>query len=199
MSMEVAFILYALVFRLAIIAVGFSLIYFGYRLFAKQGELLKTSIEASIPAAKIRITNTTSGTAFAVIGCVLLAVMIAKGEPELERRTTADTAKTTAEAGTQLVLRGQSTPSGDTLEGFLANGLAAEKEGDRPRAAAQYRSALALISAPLNNLAYIDCSMNDLRSAKQLIDLAVTMSPENEVYRKTAEEIKSGSCRSAKP
>jgi hypothetical protein len=199
MSTEIAFILYALVFRLAIIAVGFSLMYFGYRLFWKQGELLNTSIEASIPAAKIRITNTTSGTAFAAIGCVLLAVMIAKGEPEMLRGP-ADAMSRSGEAGTQLVLRGQSTtPLGDTLEGFLTNGLAADREVDRARAASQYRSALALISAPLNNLAYIDCNMNDLQSAKQLIDLAVAVSPENEVYRRTAEEIKSGSCRSTKP
>jgi hypothetical protein len=123
--------------------------------------------------------------------------MIAKGEPEMLRGP-AD-AMSRSEAGTQLVLRGQSpTPLGDTLEGFLTNGLAADKEGDRARAASQYRSALALISAPLNNLAYIDCSMNDLQSAKQLIDLAVTVSPENEVYRRIAAEIKSGSCRSTK-
>ena len=198
MSLEVAFIVYALAYRLAIIAVGFALISFGYRLFERQGDLLKTSIEASIPAAKIRITNTTSGTAFAVIGCVLLAVMIAKGEPELKRGM-ADGRASEPETGTQLLLRGGSAPSGGTLEGFLADGLAADKEGDRTRAAAQYRSALALISAPLNNLAYIDCSMNDLQSAKRLIDLALTISPENNVYRKTADEIKSGSCRGTKP
>lgn len=78
-----SFIIYALGFRLAIIAVGALAIYLGYRLFV-LGVMPKvgTNVEAGSSGMRLSIKNAAPGTIFAVFGLAMITTMLIQGNPE---------------------------------------------------------------------------------------------------------------------
>jgi hypothetical protein len=81
--MSSAHIVYAALFRLAIIAAGFGCVVMGYRLFVlgvmpKEG----SGIDSEFGQIRLSLKNAAPGTCFAVLGIVMIVAMIVQGNPE---------------------------------------------------------------------------------------------------------------------
>ena len=78
------FLIYALFFRLAIIATGIVSIVLGYKLFAHgikcRGE---TNVDVEAGEFKIRFDSIGSGALFALFGATIIVFMLSQGNPEL--------------------------------------------------------------------------------------------------------------------
>jgi tetratricopeptide (TPR) repeat protein len=83
MIMDTAHIIYAALFRLAIIASGFGCVVMGYRLFV-MGVMPKEGSEIDANAGQIRLSlkNAAPGTCFAALGIIMIVVMLVQGNPE---------------------------------------------------------------------------------------------------------------------
>ncbi|MCI5137145.1 MAG: hypothetical protein D3922_01725 [Candidatus Electrothrix sp. AR1] len=84
MDSLVGFYIYALTFRLAIIAAGIVSVVLGYKLFVigvMGGE--KTRINAQAGPIKLTLANAGPGSVFALFGAFIIAVMLSQGNPEL--------------------------------------------------------------------------------------------------------------------
>ena len=93
MSQFSEFLLYAAVFRLAIIATGTICIVLGYRLFAARfqfgGERPKdATFGAKLAGLTVTLKNAAPGAFFALFGVIVISVMLAQGNPELTLRET---------------------------------------------------------------------------------------------------------------
>ncbi len=84
MDLTTGFLLYAVAFRLAIIAVGLASIALGYKLFA-QGVMGggRTDAEAQLGDIKLTVKNAAPGTCFALFGVAIIVAMLIQGSPEL--------------------------------------------------------------------------------------------------------------------
>ncbi|MCW5213309.1 hypothetical protein VU04_10420, partial [Desulfobulbus sp. TB] len=84
MDSLVGFYIYALMFRLAIIAAGIVSIVLGYKLFA-DGAVSEggTDVNAQADRFKLILRNAAPGTIFAAFGAFIIAVMLFQGNPEL--------------------------------------------------------------------------------------------------------------------
>jgi hypothetical protein len=77
------FIIYALIFRLAIISSGIFAIYIGYRLFVLGVMPGKgTDIDAEKDGIRLSVKNAAPGTCFATLGVIAICIMIFQGNPE---------------------------------------------------------------------------------------------------------------------
>ena len=88
MTVTTAFIIYLILFRLAIITAGAISIVLGYRLFCKGIGWTERSGKGTDASAKVghfsfTLKNAAPGTCFALFGVVLISVMFATGGPEL--------------------------------------------------------------------------------------------------------------------
>lgn len=88
MDLANGFLIYALVFRLAIVAVGITCVVLGYRLFV-QGAFDKgdTSAGAEVGEIKLTLSNAAPGTCFALFGSAVIVAMLAQGNPEFNLQT----------------------------------------------------------------------------------------------------------------
>jgi tetratricopeptide (TPR) repeat protein len=121
--MEIAFIVYALAFRLSGMLVGALCLILGFRLFVlgvmpREG----SDIDAETGNVRLSVKNAAPGSVFAAFGAVIVCTMILAGLPALERPA--------AEGGATLSLRGDrpalSDPETDRAEiaqlaGVLSN------------------------------------------------------------------------------
>ncbi len=84
MDVTTGFLIYAALFRLAVIAAGVAIIALGYRLFAR-GVMPEGGTHAEARAGDIRLTlkNAAPGTVFALFGAAIIVVMLIQGSPEL--------------------------------------------------------------------------------------------------------------------
>jgi hypothetical protein len=80
----VGFLVYAALFRLAIIATGVAAIVLGYKLFLRgvMGEG-GTTVNAEAGPIKLTLANAAPGTVFAVFGAGIIITMLVQGSPEL--------------------------------------------------------------------------------------------------------------------
>jgi tetratricopeptide (TPR) repeat protein len=89
MTIASGFLIYATLFRLAVIGVGALAIYLGYRLFTigldEPAKLSTAEARAKMDALEVRflVRNAAPGTVFALFGAVIIAVMLNQGSPEL--------------------------------------------------------------------------------------------------------------------
>lgn len=85
MDLSISFLIYATLFRLAVIAAGVLIIVLGYRLFL-QGLASSDESDASIEGGGFKLTlkNAAPGTSFALFGAVLISAMVIQGSPELD-------------------------------------------------------------------------------------------------------------------
>jgi tetratricopeptide (TPR) repeat protein len=143
MDLSTSFLIYATLFRLAVIAAGVLIIVLGYRLFL-QGLTSRDETDASIEGGGFKLTlkNAAPGTSFALFGAVLISVMVIRGSPELDITTAAPgtgAAPATLQPGTREVrLRGddsnapvlpvQSQLPEPTREQFRALAVAASEQ-----------------------------------------------------------------------
>jgi hypothetical protein len=90
MDLTAQFLIYATLFRLAIIGAGAFAIVLGYKLFVR-GVMPESRTDSELQAGEIRLTvkNAAPGTCFALFGAVMVGVMLIQGNPELllDRKT----------------------------------------------------------------------------------------------------------------
>ncbi len=90
MDLPAEFLIYATLFRLAIIGAGVFAIVLGYKLFVR-GVMPESRTDSEFQAGEIRLTvkNAAPGTCFALFGAVMVSVMLIQGNPELllDRKT----------------------------------------------------------------------------------------------------------------
>ena len=81
MDLTAEFLIYATLFRLAIIGVGVFAIVLGYKLFVR-GVMPEGRTEGELDAGEIRLTvkNAAPGTCFALFGAAMVSVMLISGQ-----------------------------------------------------------------------------------------------------------------------
>jgi hypothetical protein len=84
MDLTAEFLIYATLFRLAIIGAGVFAIVLGYKLFVR-GVMPDGRTAGELDAGQIRLTvkNAAPGTCFALFGAAMVSVMLIQGNPEL--------------------------------------------------------------------------------------------------------------------
>ena len=91
MELETGYLLYAGLYRLAVIAAGIVSIALGYRLFLKgvggDGGGSATSAEAKTKSFRFSIKNAAPGTCFALFGAGLIVAMVVDAQPSLSVQT----------------------------------------------------------------------------------------------------------------
>lgn len=126
-----AFIIYAALFRLSVIAAGTACVYMGYRLFV-LGVMPRDGSQIDAQAGEIRLSlkNAAPGTIFALFGAVIIGLMLWQGNPQADE--TIKTAATDAGGGTTTVTRTASLRGGAEFEVGLttAHALAAAGQHD---------------------------------------------------------------------
>jgi len=94
MTVTTGFLIYATLFRLAVLAVGALAVWLGYRLFidasprrgGKRGKAAETAAVAAAAEGggfKLSLTNFWPGAYFALFGTVIIAMMLWQGSPRL--------------------------------------------------------------------------------------------------------------------
>ncbi|CAK8720036.1 MAG: hypothetical protein CDV28_12913 [Candidatus Electronema aureum] len=112
MTTDTGFLLYAALYRLAVLAVGALSIWLGFRLFSnakQENSSADGSVSAEGGGFKLAFTNLLPGTYFALFGTVIISVMLWKGEPqffqqELKELTKGEKTVTTTELRTSIEL-----------------------------------------------------------------------------------------------
>lgn len=197
MDLATTFILYLIIFRVAIIAVGAISIILGYRLFcrgvwprANKG----ATVEAKIASAGLTLKNAAPGTCFALFGVIIIALMFATGGPEMTLKTMTrvgllknaaqDTLTTTSQV--DLTLRGEKDAS---LSAATAKGVYYEQQKDTTNAVRSYEAAVATMATPMNHLAWLYQAQGRLEEALPLSRLAVQLAPDKAEFLDTLAEI----------
>ncbi|HLC17150.1 MAG TPA: tetratricopeptide repeat protein [Thermodesulfovibrionia bacterium] len=175
METESLFIIYVMVFRLAIISAGVISIVLGYRLFMQKGAGRDTvsgaSFEAKVSDWKFALKNAGPGTFFALFGVIIISVMIVKGSPELNQELVSN------QRSVKTVLRGG--PKHDKLESLTRQGIEHEKNGETDKAAEAYQEAAALGAPAMNYLAWLYQKNGRFDKALPLAQSAVMLLPDN--------------------
>jgi tetratricopeptide (TPR) repeat protein len=196
-SEPAAFLVYAGLFRLAIVAVGALSIWLGYRLFCTMtsgpAATGGTDAEAKVGDVHLSLRGAAPGTCFAVFGAVIVSIMLAKGMPEFNQREGTGT-----DGGERsIVLKG--TPAGDGVAApssaftqSLARADALLRDGNNAEAAAAYARALTNPHIPLgeaarafNQLAWLQHLAGKHDAAVALARVAVGLDPGNADYLDT--------------
>lgn len=180
MSLTSSFIVYAMAFRLAVIAAGVVAIYLGYQLFlrgifsgapkARAGEAGTpadsspggTEITAEAGGNKLTVKNAAPGTCFAAFGAIIVAVMVVEGIPELSIDNAARL-EAGLESPVQISLNMKGSPKAATADGgapdltgfrdWLERGVERQNSGDRTGAIEAYGRALSDAAVPLGEAA----------------------------------------------
>jgi tetratricopeptide (TPR) repeat protein len=187
MSDDSAFLLYALLFRAGIIAAGLYAMRLGQVLLResnRRGSAAhdnRSSAETSLPGFRIRLTNVTSGTIFALFGAVLVVAMVIQGNPQ---RTVTRQDKP-GEVAETVSMRGA---PGGAIESLIEDGKNAEKARSLPDAEKSYRSALEKTAPAMNSLAWIYAQEGKAPQGRVFASAAVELDSDNPHYLDTLAE-----------
>jgi len=198
MDTTTGFLIYAGVFRLAIIATGALAVYLGYKLFAR-GVMPEGTTEAGVEAGEVKLTvkNAAPGTCFALFGAALIAAMIFQGSPELVindvERVDSLSGKTSRDRST--TLKGAPTGSIEAWERFRLSYQEAQTHslrGDDAAALAAYGDALSQSSVSLeqaahalNGIAWLYAKQDRTDEALSLARIAVTVDKQEPAFLDT--------------
>lgn len=190
MEVVTVFTIYLILFRLAIIAAAVVSIILGYRLFCKgvwpdAGSGKGTSVDAKIAGSGFTLKNAAPGTCFAMFGVLIIAIMFARGGPELTLKSLEDAAQGDVKIQ-QLKLRG-GEKSG--LEAATLKGRYFEEKKDTKNAIFAYEEAVALMAEPMNQLAWLYQEQGKLEGALPLSRMATRLSQNNANYLDTLAEV----------
>ena len=195
MSLPTEFLLYATLFRLAIIAAGVVSIVLGYRLFTLgiQGNAAasrETTFNAQIAGQGFTLKNAAPGTGFALFGVIIISVMLVQGSPELTLRPLGKVADVSSLPDSNTVtLRGGAPAETRSLNSIIEKGLEYDRKGDVANAVASYQEAITTMATPMNQLAWDYLQDGKTQSALPLSRLAVQLCPENAAFLDTLAEI----------
>ncbi len=204
MNVTSAFIIYLVLFRIAIIASGTVSIVLGYKLFCKgigldDSSKKGTDVDAKIAGTSIKLKNAAPGTCFALFGVVIISIMFIYGGPELTMKTIEDATKVdqtlsqkrvgvenVEKEQTELKLRGNDN---DLLSKAIKEGLFYEGEKDTIKAIAAYEKAINLMAEPMNNLSWLYLGRGNVEEALPLSKMAVMLTPHDPNHLDTHAEI----------
>jgi hypothetical protein len=165
------FILYAAVFRLAVVGVGIASVVFGYRLLSKAvgpQSGAAGAVVASIGTAHLTLQNLAPGTMFAAFGMIVVGVMLYQGMPELKQQ----------KAGDSIVLRSESPrPETPDIAALTDRAMKLEQSGNLLAATEAYEEALDRLATPTNNLALLYLHQNRNSEALALARIAADLRP----------------------
>jgi hypothetical protein len=204
MDASLAFLVYAGLYRIAIVAVGALSIWLGYRLFAVLGPDAhggSTEAEASFGGWRIGVRRAAPGTCFALFGAGLITVTLIQEPPSYrsERSATPEArAETLALKGVQppppdAAGDGEGAdPAGSAFARTVESADALRAAGADAAAAQTYRhsltfpyASLAAAAHPLHQLAELAVEAGDRGRAAALAELALGLDPDNRAYRET--------------
>jgi hypothetical protein len=101
---DLTFFIYAIAFKVLVVAAGITFIVLGYRLY-KNGivgpDAKGATLKASIAKSEILLKNTGPGTFFAIFGAVLIGLLVFSSSPELSLKSS----ETNGEISKELYLR----------------------------------------------------------------------------------------------
>jgi hypothetical protein len=83
MTDNVVFVLYLLIWRLAVLSCGVVSIILGYKLFMGGFAADKGSLEAGVGSHSLKISNIAPGTFFALFGSAIIATLVWISPPEV--------------------------------------------------------------------------------------------------------------------
>jgi tetratricopeptide (TPR) repeat protein len=193
MSLQTSFLIYATLFRLAIIAAGTASIFLGYRLFRAgfltEGKAGGTTVEAHFVGQKFLLKNAAPGTAFALFGVIIVGVMVAQGNPELTVKSLASVPEGSSRGESEVMLRGEGPAPPSKFEEAVARGLEYDKQKDHVNAVSAYEDALKGLATPLNQLAWNYYQLGNVQEAVPLARLAVQFCPRQAAYADTLSEV----------
>lgn len=192
----VGFLIYAVLFRLAVIAAGIVTIILGYKLFLRDitGEG-KTGLNAQAGRIKLTISNTGPGAIFALLGSFIIAVMLSGGGPELlvdaPKQPSVSQSKNEESGGLRIQMKGEDKDkeSSEALQRFdqaYDEGVQQKRAGNTDGAITAYNKALSESEVPLgkaadvlNELAWIYKEQHRLDEALALARIATTVDQNN--------------------
>ena len=189
--MQTTFLIYAMVFRLAIIASGIVSIVLGYKLFLRlktppsKKNASGTDAHADIHKGTFGITNAAPGTLFALFGATIISVMLYQGNPEYLKKDISDSDDGERKKGEIERIRSGSKLSMDEAFARAQN----SEKSDAMTAIKEYRECLNKVAEPMNNLASLYLKQKEYEKAEALANLAIVMNPEEGVYYYTMYEI----------
>lgn len=162
MDVTASFLIYAALYRLAVIAAGALAIWLGYRLFirgvargpanAANPTAAGTDASAEMGGFKFTIGNAAPGTCFALFGAALIIAMAVEGSPEYQRSVAAaPSGQAMAGPAGELRMKGPGADSGIDVALAAADALAAQ--GGSADALSAYRDILSSPAASARQIA----------------------------------------------
>lgn len=183
MDVTTGFLIYAALYRLAIVAAGALAIWLGYRLFirgvARSAAIdptgaAGTDASAEIGGFRFTIGNAAPGTCFALFGAALIVAMTVAGSPALEHRTGAAFDAQTA-AGPVSELRMKGSESDNSVAIALAAAAALVAQGSSGDALYSYRRILSTPSASSQQIANAAAGVANVYLAQNRSGEALTL------------------------
>jgi len=175
LSLHQSFLIYAILFKLAIITAGAIAMFLGYRLISTSGENIENSrtegvsVKLKAGAASLFIRNTTSGVVFALFGMIIISVMIWRGTPQFEQTAAPDPNQP------GIRMRGDDARRPGMAD-MIREGRAMSQSGE-PGASEQYQEALSLLTQAANERACDYFEQGQRPEALLLAQFAVTLNP----------------------
>lgn len=186
MDIEAAFLIYAGLYRLGVIAAGTCSLVLGARLLmARRGsERVDTSLAVEAGGQKLSMTTTASGTVFVCFGFLIIAVMVVRGEPELDR--TSSSANGSEPRTETTILRG---PARHSIGAKIGEAIVLAETGQETAATARFEEALGVLSLAANEVAVAYYQELRDEEALRLAELAVALSPRDAANRDTLNRV----------
>jgi len=190
MTDDSVFLVYALLFRLGVIAAGCSTIFLGYLLLRQDSSRRRSTgtastAEATIPGMRFRLQNVTAGSILALFGAALIVAMVSQGNPE-------KTHQILVNGGVHLERETLRGGAHDSIQASIQAGRVAQDNGDTETAEKRYHAALVEAAPAMNALAWIYARKGKPGEALAFSQSAVQLDDTNAHYLDTLAEAKSG-------
>ena len=194
------FLIYAVLFRLAVIAAGMVAVVLGYKLFVRgvMGGEGGAKINAEAGQIKLTLDNAGPGLGFALFGAFIIGIMLSQGNPQLalndiklliKDSQQLDGSLSEAQIGGILLKGGNNDKSNEALQRFnqaFDEGLQKQRAGDTEAAIKAYTKALSesevslgKAAAALNELAWSYRTQHRIDEALALARIATVADQEN--------------------
>ena len=187
------FLIYAELFRLAVIAAGIVTVIFGYKLFVRgvTGGKGGSNINAEVGEIKLTLANAGPGFVFALFGAFIITVMLVQGNPQLDLKDIKLLMKDgqQAEIGSASLKGRNYEESSEGLQHFdqaYNEGVEKQRTGNTEAAITAYNKALSESDVSLskaavvfNELAWSYRTQHRIDEALALAHIATTVAPDN--------------------
>jgi len=206
MTIVTSFLLYATVFRIAVIGAGIVSVFLGYRLFVR-GVMPDGATDATAEAEgiKLSVKNAAPGTCFALFGITVIVTMLVQGNPELvleevagkvEKLGVNKNATLTSDSSLRTIRLKGPDDAVFRFNTHLETGFRLENSGDINGARSAYAKALSesevslrYSSSALNQVAWGYLQQQRFEEALAISRITAIVDPQNPVYCDTLSQI----------